>query len=110
MIGFLGPQHDDSDEALDLIQALSDIHDSQQKCEELRENMMQGHYSHTPGSWLALKRLTLRPYWELWIMQEVALGGARTVLFCASKRISWQTFGRGLNVMKLHFGFRDTEP
>ena len=64
VIGFLGPQEDESDKALDLIGALADIYHSNEKCEELRENMMQNNYSHVPGSWLALKRLTLRPYWE----------------------------------------------
>ncbi|KAF1844893.1 HET-domain-containing protein [Cucurbitaria berberidis CBS 394.84] len=103
VIGFLGPQEDESDKALDLIGALSDIYHSNEKCEELRENMMQEKYSHVPGSWLALKRLTLRPYWErLWIMQELALGGARTVLICGSKRVSWQTFCRGLGVIQFY--------
>ncbi|ETN41635.1 uncharacterized protein HMPREF1541_03571 [Cyphellophora europaea CBS 101466] len=103
VIGFLGPQEDNSDKALDLISSLAENFDSNEKCEELRENMMQHKFSHTPGAWLALKRLTFRPYWErLWVMQELALGGTRTLLICGSKRISWQTFCRAMGVIQFY--------
>ncbi|RDW86012.1 hypothetical protein BP5796_04337 [Coleophoma crateriformis] len=102
VIGFLGLQADASESAIDLLNTLAEIYDSQEKCEELRDNMIHHNFQHTPGSWLALNRLLLRPYWQrLWIMQELALGGARMVLICGSRRITWPTFCRGIGV--IHF-------
>ncbi|KAF2396642.1 hypothetical protein EJ06DRAFT_559759 [Trichodelitschia bisporula] len=35
-------------------------------------------------------------------MQELVLGGARVVLICGSKRITWQTFALGIGVIHYH--------
>ena len=102
VLAFLGPEEGASSKALRLLTSLAGIYGNTEKCERLRENMFQGSLDHEPGSWLALGRLMLRPYWgRLWIVQELVLGGFRTVLLCGSEEIPWQIFCRGIGV--IHF-------
>ena len=103
VFGFLGPEANGSGKALHLLTTLAKIYDNEEKCERVRENLMQGIHNHEPGSWLALNRLMLRPYWErLWIMQELVLGGYRTVLLCGCEAMSWKVFCRGISVIHSH--------
>lgn len=102
ILGFLGPEANASGKALRLLVTLATIYDNKEECVRVRENLMQGIHNHEPGSWLALNRLMLRPYWErLWILQELVMGGFRTVLLCGSEDIPWQVFCRGISV--IHF-------
>ncbi|KAJ4294218.1 hypothetical protein N0V90_007908 [Kalmusia sp. IMI 367209] len=101
VIGFLGSEGDESDKALDLVATLAAVHQDEGKCHEYKDDLMQHRFDRfVPGSWLALNRLILRPYWQrLWIMQEIALGGAKMQLCCGSKRIDWETFCHGITVI-----------
>ena len=100
VLGFLGPEANGSDKALRLLITLAKMYDNEEERVRVRENLMQGIHTHEPGSWLALGRLMLRPYWErLWIMQELVMGGFRTVLLCGSEEIPWQVFCRGISVI-----------
>ncbi|KAK3615844.1 hypothetical protein LTR22_027277 [Elasticomyces elasticus] len=101
VIGFLGPAQDECHKALGLVRSLADIAGSEDTCEDLRTTIVRTKkHPHVPGSWLALNRLALRPYWiRLWIMQELALGGPRAILYCGSEAILWHTFCRALGVL-----------
>ncbi|KAK3625588.1 hypothetical protein LTR56_020308 [Elasticomyces elasticus] len=101
VIGFLGPAQDECHKALGLVRSLADIAGSEDTCEDLRTTIVRTKkHPHMPGSWLALNRLALRPYWiRLWIMQELALGGPRAILYYGSEAILWHTFCRGLGVL-----------
>ncbi|KAK6429735.1 hypothetical protein LTR95_014117 [Oleoguttula sp. CCFEE 5521] len=100
VIGFLGPEKNDSDLAVSLLESLAELSQSVQACEELRDHMVDYEFPPPNGSWLALSHLLNRPYWSrLWIMQELALGGARAILAFGSRRIEWLTFCRALSVI-----------
>ena len=100
VFGFLGPEANGSDKALRLLVTLANMYDNKEECIRVRDNLIQGIHNHEPGSWLALDHLMLRPYWErLWIMQELVMGGFRTVLLCGSEEIPWQVFCRGISVI-----------
>lgn len=100
VVGYTGPEAEDSDMAIDLVDDLASYYGRPEECERLRDVLMESHGDHPPGSWLALNRLTLRPYWErLWIMQEICLGAMQTVIFAGVKRIDWYRFGCGIEVV-----------
>ncbi|OQO07426.1 hypothetical protein B0A48_07123 [Cryoendolithus antarcticus] len=100
VLGFLGPERDGSDLAVDLIECLANTSRSVRACEQLRDKMVQHELPHPCGSWLALARLLNRPYWSrLWIVQELVLGGARAILMCGSRRIEWMMLCRSLSVI-----------
>ncbi|KAK4216947.1 heterokaryon incompatibility protein-domain-containing protein [Rhypophila decipiens] len=102
---FIGKEAEESDKALALLRNLASIYGDTQACEELRDALLSGATDPRveKGAWLALNHLTIRPYWErLWIVQELALGGSRSEIFCGKTTISWTTFCHGMEVFHLY--------
>lgn len=103
MLGYLGPERDGSDKALELLERLSHHYGKKGECMMLRDALNKDPWCLGSGYWLALNKLTLRPYWErLWIMQEVALGGSQTVVFCGDRSINWNVFCHALEVIHVY--------
>lgn len=103
VLGYLGPERDGSDKALELLERLSHYYGKKGECMMLRDALNKDPWCLGSGYWLALNKLTLRPYWErLWIMQEVALGGSQTVVFCGDRSINWNVFCHALEVIHVH--------
>ena len=100
VVGFLGPEGDGSDKAINLLEVIAECFNDKEKCEAMRDLLEKEPRYFERGSWLALNKFTLRPYWErLWIVQEVALGGERTTMFCGSRRIDWTILCHGIEVI-----------
>ena len=106
VVTWLGPAKDKSDKAFRLLRVLSRYYGSEVEGTRLRE-MLSSELDPEhdvlkagEGNWLAVNRLTLRSYWErLWIIQELALGGERTIILCGQDRIPWQQMCYGFGVI-----------
>jgi hypothetical protein len=103
VIAYLGEQVHESDKAIALIESLAEYHGSHEKGQALWEILSANPSHFGKGSWLALNHFTTRPYWmRLWIVQELALGSSRTIVFCGKQSIDWQRLCYGLEVIHVH--------
>lgn len=103
VVGFVGPEADNSSKALELIDSIANYHGSKRSCEDLRDRLLEDPTYLGTGPWLALNAFTLRPYWQrLWIIQEIALGARQTVMFCGNRSVDWARLCYGLEVIHLY--------
>lgn len=69
----------------------------------LRDTLLEKPDLFEHGSWIALNKFSNRPYWDrLWIIQEVALGSGRTLMFCGDKSMDWERMCHGFEVLHQH--------
>ena len=89
---WLGNEARESDSAMDLIRILSVACNTGQG-KALGDNLRQKRDLLGQGCWRALSELLDRPYWDrLWVLQEIALGGGRTVILCGQEAVTWRDF------------------
>lgn len=99
VVGYLGLASDHSRQALALMRDLADL--SHDQCIALA-NQLSGLDSCNAmsESWYALSRFVCRPYrTRLWIMQELALGGDKTLFCCGADTISWSVISRAMDAI-----------
>lgn len=99
VIAWLGEGENESDKAINLVQALSEA--SFNDCgEELEIRLREDPDYLGFGCWMALHDLMGRQYWyRLWIIQEVILGSSSVVLRCGNRSIDWTSFCRGIGFL-----------
>jgi hypothetical protein len=98
VIAWLGEERDNSDQALELVQTLSDLKPGHG--EELAARLSEDPEFLGHGCWMALHDLMNRPYWyRLWIIQELVLGSSALVLRCGDSFMDWTSFCRGIGFM-----------
>jgi hypothetical protein len=103
VIAYLGEQGHESDKAIALIKSLAEYQGSHEKGQALWKILTANPSHFGRGTWLALNHFTTRPYWiRLWIVQELALGSSRTIMFCGNQSIDWQRLCYGLEVIHVH--------
>lgn len=110
---WLGVKSDDSDSAIDLLEALADV---QSHCliQAGGDFSRRGpRYDATlwglPQSWnvsdelVALDRLFARSWWyRVWVIQEVAVS-AEATLYCGSRSITWHRVVKAADFLMAHF-------
>ncbi|KAK5709704.1 hypothetical protein LTR17_019523 [Elasticomyces elasticus] len=86
VVVWLGPQHSDSDAAMNAIAMYAT---------QYRDRRKQGKFWSEPGG-VAVTRLCQRAYWtRLWILQELIFA-QRITLLCGQRQVEWSAF---LNLM-----------
>lgn len=98
VIAWLGEERNYSHDAFNLLQRFADMTEesSLQAFGELRlpTILLFGKCFY------GLNELMMRPYWSrLWIVQELVLGASSTILCCGDRRMRWNTFCDGINVL-----------
>ena len=89
---WLGNEARESDSAMDLIRTLSVACNTGQD-KALGDSLRQQRDLLGQGCWRAFSELLDRPYWDrLWVLQEIALGGGRTVILCGQQAVTWSEF------------------
>jgi hypothetical protein len=100
VIGFLGVEEDGSWKAIKILNDLADSYGDPKKGMLLRDKLLEKPDLFEHGSWIALNKFSTRPYWDrLWIIQEVALGFRRTLMFCGDKSMDWERMCHGFDVL-----------
>ncbi|KAF8859405.1 hypothetical protein BDZ45DRAFT_742440 [Acephala macrosclerotiorum] len=103
MIGFLGSEEDESWKAFQLLDILADSYGDPKKGMELRDRLLEKPDLFEHGSRIALNKFSTRPYRDrLWIIQELALGSGRTLMFCGDKSMDWERICHGFQVLHLY--------
>jgi len=96
VIIWLGPEADNSGNAMDLILTLSD------SCKSGTDRLLGACLRQNPdslgqGVWLALSMLLDRPYWHrTWVIQEMAMANGSAQILCGSKFVSWDDLFRAV--------------
>lgn len=99
VIAWIGEEANNSDQAIDLLKALSDA-GSKDCGEQLEERLREDPDYLGFGGWSALHDLMHREYWRrVWIIQEVILGSSSVVLRCGGSSIYWTTFCGGIGFL-----------
>lgn len=109
---WLGDEDDESDSAIDLMEALADV---QTDCltrtngnYDVRGPRYDAMAWGSPHSWnvsdelVALERLFARSWWHrIWVIQEVAMSKKATV-HCGSRSIEWQQVVKSVDLLIAH--------
>jgi hypothetical protein len=102
VIGWLGEENNNSDKAIDLIQAMCHA-STDNHGEEIEAKLRIDPEYLGSGCWVALHDLMLRDFWfRLWIIQEIVLGASSLVLHCGSRVIQWTTFCQDIGFLYEH--------
>ena len=114
VVMWLGNEARGSDSAMDLIRTLSSACNTGQD-KALGDSLRQQRDLLDQGCWRALSELLDRPYWDrLWVLQEIALGGGRTVILCGQQAVTWRelyaaTYLFGTHNVDIMFSLIDQE-
>jgi len=102
VIAWLGEEENESDKAINLIEALANA-GREDRGQELEARLRKEPYYLGNGSWIALHELMQRAYWtRLWIIQEIVLGSSGVVIRCGNSFIDWKLFCTGIGVLFDH--------
>jgi len=102
VIAWLGEEGEQSDKAIQLVQSLSEFHNTVTSSgSDLVSRLSENPSYLVNGSWYALNRLMARPYWyRLWIIQEIVMGASTMVLRCGTSSIDWNSFCSGIEILQ----------
>lgn len=93
VVVWLGDAADNSDLAMDLINAFNNSSDAGEL--PLRKSLRHFLSVHGVDIWDSLSQFMSREYWSrLWIIQELAMGGTSTIIICGRKMTTWERFFR----------------
>ncbi|KAF2113551.1 heterokaryon incompatibility protein-domain-containing protein [Lophiotrema nucula] len=102
VIAWLGPEHQRSSAAIQLIRDLA-FFQEEGYVDEIEARLGADPQFVGSRNWLALQELMERPYWHrLWIIQEICMGSTSTWLRCGNILIDWPTFCKGVAVLQEH--------
>jgi Heterokaryon incompatibility protein (HET) len=102
VMAWLGRTADKSDQVLVLLDKLADYYGTaaDQAGWDLRDRLLKDLGYLGTGCWLALLKFWKRPYWDrLWVIQELALGSSRTLVFCGDAQSEWRRLALGLGTV-----------
>jgi hypothetical protein len=100
VISWLGPEKDNSNKALELLEILAPYENQDGESNKLVDLLGKDPEYLGSGRWLALYHLVERPYWaRLWVIQEIVLAASDVVMICGDQRIMWSTLRNGINMI-----------
>jgi hypothetical protein len=87
VVSYLGEEKDDSGDILELMDAIGEVMQQAQILAPITQGFIKNIQSDMA---ISMTRLLLRTYFSrIWIIQEIALGGEKSIVLCGARRFSW---------------------
>ncbi|KAH8653511.1 heterokaryon incompatibility protein-domain-containing protein [Xylariales sp. PMI_506] len=98
VLSYLGEEDGLSDYILELMDGIGEVVKRAESLAPVTLNFFRALRSDIA---VALTRLLMRPYFSrIWIVQEIVLGGDRSIAICGKRRFSWTSILRCGNMLK----------
>lgn len=95
VVAWLGPADRNSDQGMRLLRCLAELTDEER--DRLPYDLAKNSVLFGDFAFYGLHEFMQRNYWyRLWIIQELVLGSASTILRCGRDSLGWKTFCDGI--------------